>query len=487
MRAWIGLLCLAGASACQFGQGGGAPGQAGLGEGSDSADGVDDDGTPGGGLDESGQDGIPQTDGSADDDTDDDDDDDDADTMAVDETGDETDSGSSDGPGARCGDNNRDPGEDCDDGDSLDYNGCTNACRVSGSIAWFHTFPGSPADSERLRGVDYDPATQMIYAAGRMQGSADEESFRVKFDQDGTLVTQMLELAPDDQEDTGVAIRSDGTPVVISTDGPLIRFQELDDKLAVVQTAAFGPGGGGTFGWDVVFGADDEPFGVGSWATSGGDGILLRPTPDWSSAQTLTVGTGAFESFRAVTWSPEQSRYYATYNQFSGSGPQWVYEYMDDGTIANTGGFSIDTDGIALRGITSDDSGLFVVGYTSDPDVSHAYAFEFDGELRWHEQWSGAAGLGGFLIEVATDSESNIIVVGSEYEEINGTLENRPAISKLDSTSGAILWSQIVEIEGGPRGTLVGVTVAANNVIIAAGGASEVGTSSDPVLIALNP
>jgi cysteine-rich repeat protein len=50
-------------------------------------------------------------------------------------------SSTSTGPTSRCGDGTVDPGEDCDDGNDIDADGCNLDCTASGSLLWEYELP----------------------------------------------------------------------------------------------------------------------------------------------------------------------------------------------------------------------------------------------------------------------------------------------------------------------------------------------------------
>jgi cysteine-rich repeat protein len=77
-----------------------------------------------------------------------------------------TDVGSStDGPEVPCGNGVLDEGEDCDDGDQIDGNGCNNDCTVSGEELWAHTY--APGIAHR---VAVYPGGDIAMVSGTLSG-----------------------------------------------------------------------------------------------------------------------------------------------------------------------------------------------------------------------------------------------------------------------------------------------------------------------------
>lgn len=59
-----------------------------------------------------------------------------------------------------CGNGQRDPNEDCDDGNAVDGDGCNIDCKPSGQRLWHSTFDGG--------GQDLDSARDLVWADGRI-------------------------------------------------------------------------------------------------------------------------------------------------------------------------------------------------------------------------------------------------------------------------------------------------------------------------------
>lgn len=84
------------------------------------------------------------------------------------------DSGTDSDTGPTCGDARVDPGEDCDDGNEDDYDGCSNQCVAAGAILWEQTVSGAAGEDDRYFGLT-SLASDEVVAAGFIQDTSGNE------------------------------------------------------------------------------------------------------------------------------------------------------------------------------------------------------------------------------------------------------------------------------------------------------------------------
>lgn len=70
-----------------------------------------------------------------------------------------------------CGDAHVDPGEECDDGNEDDYDGCSNLCVAGGSILWEQIVVGEAGEDDRYFGLT-SLASDEVVAAGFIQNTS---------------------------------------------------------------------------------------------------------------------------------------------------------------------------------------------------------------------------------------------------------------------------------------------------------------------------
>lgn len=76
-----------------------------------------------------------------------------------------------------CGDGVVDPGEDCDDGNAVDGDGCNTDCGASGRVLWSYSLDGGHGQNDSAHGIGADAAGN-VYAFGIVD-PPDHFSFRL--------------------------------------------------------------------------------------------------------------------------------------------------------------------------------------------------------------------------------------------------------------------------------------------------------------------
>ncbi|MCA9705084.1 MAG: hypothetical protein KDK70_04440 [Myxococcales bacterium] len=98
-----------------------------------------------------------------------------------------------------CGNGLLEPGEDCDDGNGVDSDGCNNDCTISGAVLWSHTHASGDDEHDEAFAVAVDDAGR-AYVAGavgsidhgfwvRQYTADDEVGWTYLFDEPGTSET----------------------------------------------------------------------------------------------------------------------------------------------------------------------------------------------------------------------------------------------------------------------------------------------------------
>ena len=459
--------------ACSFGSDK-AGGSQGLGEDDD-----DDDATTGTTL-TGGEDGIPPGD-------DDDDDSGPGDTTGDDD--DDDDDSSSDGRGQpECGNGIVEGDEACDDDNDIDHDGCTNACQESGSQLWGHAFGSNPAEFEVLRAVAYHSESDTYFGVGFVRPGSDFDAKRVRFNVDGDVLQDEAPAQSGDQLDGGIGVSPDGELVVVGTDANTFRVEQVTLELGVEWTDTapeFGSGEG--MAWGVAFQPDGSFLTVGAQPRTPTAAYARKYDDEGQFEGEGAIDNNLIQYFRAVSWSEASGLYYLAYN-VEGNGEAVI---VLDPELSQTDAIDVDTPGAPrLRDVAVTDDVVLVAGYYDEGGsytaFVDAYALD-DGSFGWRYTTTGDEGSALFLA-VAVDDEGSVVAGG--YQQV--TLADTPGLPqrivyKLDAETGDLRWSTIVDVEDNPIGSVQGLAIGPDNMIVAVGSAGPVGSQTGPAAYALNP
>ncbi|MEM7160106.1 MAG: hypothetical protein AAF799_45130 [Myxococcota bacterium] len=353
-----------------------------------------------------------------------------------------------------CNNGQLEPGEDCDDGNPVDADGCNTDCRISGSIAWSVEF-GSDDDSTEAFAVAVDSLDFIAVTGSQFFPQSESFDYWVRrIDPDG--VEQWVDTVPDDvwvrDLDTGPddhiiiaggRAQPDDDPSLMwaqryATDGAIA--QTLEQPLGALgggaSAVAFTPSGtilGG--GYESLFAIDTAPLWLAG-VEYGVEDIVV------SSAGGFAIAGFASgdEELGYVSWYADPNR---------GVDPSWT-----------------ETDPTAVvTGVALDGAGNVVVagrGSSTTPGfTAWLQKFAPDGTEQWQvnpmSEFDAEE-----AVAVAVDGHDRIVVVGHVYDGFN----NHPWIQKLD-THGMMRWDLVIEDED-MDGSAEGVAIDSQDEILVA-------------------
>lgn len=343
-----------------------------------------------------------------------------------------------------CGNGMLDAGEDCDDGNLTDADGCNADCRPSGMLLWSQAF-------------DDD-----VYASGAHAVAIDSADAIVVggYVMDEITTGWVRKLDP-----AGTEQWADTFPEEVScwemATGP-------DDRIAAGCS------------WDGAFG-----FGSVFVRTYGADGTIEQTIEEswgrtealaFTSAGSLLAGAStrlfAFDggptwywehddSITTMAMASDGSFVVAGYQDLSGTN-SWVARY-DDATAPGEPSWAQYGPGGVAYGVALDGAGNIVVmgGHWGATPDTWLRKLAPDGSELWSTTLDSGGASGEHGAGLAVDSRDRIVVVGYST---SGPSDD-PWIAKLDAV-GQPLWSVVL---GESEGQLDGVAVDSQDEIVAVG------------------
>lgn len=287
------------------------------------------------------------------------------------------DDGGGGGP-VECGNGTLELGEECDDGNVEDADGCNADCTPSGSVLWEQT-------------------------VGSGLGAVDD-GFDVAADAEGNFTV------------VGYAAVAGGT-----VDGWIRRYSPMGGAYWTLAHA--GAGAGDDTLWGVEIAADDSVYVAGreSAADMTNNGLLRKVDTFgadlWVSSFDAPSSNGD-TVVQALALDGEGAVIVAGYYGTDAAGAELMLrKYMPDGTAVWTrsyGGAAGGND--AAYGVAATSSGdLYVVGYESvvaEGTNMWLGKYDTDGNLLWSRGANGTASLDDYFIGVVVDGDDNAYVCG---------------------------------------------------------------------------
>jgi cysteine-rich repeat protein len=394
-------------------------------------------------------------------------------------TGSESSGAASDSTGMpvpTCGDAIVDPGEDCDDGNDLDGDGCNADCTASGTVVWDVVHPelGSVA-----RGVAVGGDGSVAVAGGRIE-SGQSDVLLLVFDADGVAQWQRVHAGADGATDEGRQVAFDdrgnvyvtGYETVVSTMPPqgenvwtrvydplgaagwtrgLNGPNDDDDRAFDVfwyggRVVVAGYYNGSTDTWLRAY--DDADGGV-AWSFGAGVDPLLD---DYANA--LVVGDdGVYCVGDVINPAGDTDAWLA---RLSIDGQQVALEWVE---IVDPGEPADDT---ALGIARAADGGLVVGGRRGGRAWLAKYTAA--GALEW-ERYDDALQSPTDVRGVAVDAAGQIVAVGYETDPVQG---EDAFVTKRDP-DGEMLWSRRYDGPAGGTDRARAVDVGPDRGIVVAG------------------
>jgi uncharacterized delta-60 repeat protein len=398
-----------------------------------------------------------------------------------------------------CGNGVVETGEDCDDGNTTDGDGCNNNCKLSsGTPVWTQTLNGSNGLLDTWYAVTVDSAGNAIVAGARVVGQT-TDAVVAKYDPTGKqlwLQTYDGGVNGDDAANS-VAVDAQGNIIVagsvteagVATDNKDMWIRKYDPSGNVLWTKAY-------YGYDSSSGPyddlDDIAYGV---AVNAAGDIFVATTITYDDTVgdvdiligKLTGATGDIvwaDSYYGPGDSDDEALSIAVdptgqviaagiTMTAAGDYDMWVRKYQDGGTTptilwTQTYDDAAHQNDLAF-GVATDASGnVVVVGeepVNSQFDAS-IRKYDTNGNLLWTKLHAGAAGGADRIMSVRCDAAGNIYVGGSETTA-NATGD--AWMAKYSPDGNTILWSDVYNGTGNDEDGVNGVAVDANGNAYAAG------------------
>ncbi len=398
------------------------------------------------------------------------------------------------GGGGFCGDGVLEaPAEECDDGNSVDGDGCNKDCQVSGKLIWSDLFNGDADQNDEALAVAVD-AEVAIYLAGAAHMGVDGRDIWVrKYNPDTTVAWDAHTPGGLGGTDLarGVAVAADGSVYAAGyirmTDGQAadIWLRKYDASGAELWTRTHhdGVGAGDDAGFDVAVDSQQNvAVSAHSRTASLSADMWLRKydsegTTLWTRTHNGAAGKG--DHGRGVAIDGGDNLYVG--GTEAGADSQlkaWLRKYDTDGNELWTRTWGPDNTWARIESVAArPDGAVYVAGYQNPGGVKEivARSYDKDGGLRWTYTSLGASELGAEARGVAVDLEDRVLVVGFEVTETG----NQLLVTKLDGVDGSLMWEYRLQNASDPNDVAFDVTTTDALEVIVAGRYKSVGTSND--------
>ncbi|MCH9688069.1 MAG: hypothetical protein K0V04_41950 [Deltaproteobacteria bacterium] len=341
-----------------------------------------------------------------------------------------------------CGNGMMDAGEDCDDGNLTDADGCNADCRLSGSVVWSLDY-GDPIGTGRANSVAID-STDAIVVGGSENVDFETRGWVRKLDRQG--VEQWLDVLPVDVTNLEMATGpNDRIAAGCSEEGDFgfgsLWTRTYDTTGAIEQTI--------DEGWDMTQGIAINPTGI---VLAGGSSRIYAYDggPGWWWPLDGQIG--------AMTMTPAGS--FFVVGRADESDASWVASYGDSSALGDPAWSQLGPDGFA-RGVAIDSMGNVIVAGNDLDLLAPAWLQKLapDGSQLWFTYLENSSGFEGLARGVAVDSHDRIVVVG----DASTGFDTNAQISKLEA-DGEPLWT--VEEQLGDANA---VAIHSNDEIVVAG------------------
>lgn len=361
------------------------------------------------------------------------------------------------GPAAVCGDAAEDPGEECDDGNVVDGDGCNADCVGSGKVLWSVTAAGDAGEDDVGRGITRLAGGGLAVIGDLHWSTGGSDIWIGRYGEDGEEVWSTRVESPGGDAGNAIAQNTGGELVAVGVQtvaGDEVAWRADVTLDGVVEERPID----GTRVYAV--GVFQNRVAIAGRASGQmfAQMFYLNGNSVWRSqmsaqSQHVTnaiVTTGLQEVFVAGRVNADLWLARATPNAF-----ETIVEY--DGPIS-----AID---IAQAMLVRDET-IYVGGYLGTEQAADAVviAFSMDGEVQW--TWTAPGPALPITEEVeamAFDPQGMIVAVGFVIEE-----DRDAFVARIDPSSGEQLWFRAYpELAG--SSTARGVQVAGDGTIYVAG------------------
>jgi cysteine-rich repeat protein len=327
-------------------------------------------------------------------------------TTSSDPTGDPE--GSGETGSALCGNMEVDPGEDCDDGNEVQADGCNVDCTLSGSVIWEHVH-ASGWGTDYLYGVAVDDEGDAYVGGSERVSDATSVAWIRKYTRQGGLAWSRSIDGAAAGDDAILGVASNGTDIVV--------MGALDN--------------GGSTGDDIVF-ARYDAGGNQAWQMTVSSAIVDGkglPTPGADGGFAAAFGADGTPVVAGMVQTQSASRDVWVRLLTTAGDETWTMTY--DGAASSND---------QARGVAVDAAGnVIVAGYEQGAASRDVWVRKYDpaGAEQWTHQYDGAEMLDDQAEGVAVDDAGNVVVSGRE----GTSAANRWWVRKLDPDGGE-LWTQ---------------------------------------------
>ena len=369
-----------------------------------------------------------------------------------------------DGDGDPCGNGDIDLGEQCDDGNNENGDGCNNDCTDSGAALWQEIFPVFN-DDDFAWGVAVDSSDRIFVSGhGNVIDNNNTDGWYRKYSPDGQLFWDETFGGLKPEGARRIAVDPDDDILVV---GELwnvngnnydAMLRKIDQNGAEIWTRQF----------DLL--EDDHAFGV----AVAGDGTIV-----------VTGGSVSFNGFVRRYDADGNELWTENFGDIGKYG--WEVGYTDDGNIAvvispnryvrlyTTAGSEVWTfaqnDTCEASSLAIDGNDVLLAGCeTANQYFAWFGRLDSDGDLLWDETFTGDGDTYAYANDIAVDSTGRIVAVGSR---IIG--QERFAVARKYSSDGqTLIWEQSLKgsnLSGPNEGTAV--TLDSEDNVIMVGHVSE--------------
>lgn len=344
-------------------------------------------------------------------------------------------------PISPCGNGQLDDGEQCDDGNDVEADGCELDCTYSGAVVWSQSYDEGKGASEYLSHVAID-STGHIYAVGYPY-DRDDYKWLQRYSPSGKLLwTYEMPL---DSSFTGVR----GLTVDSADRAVAVGFRDAD-------------------GLRFPFAINVTPSGAPAWTLMPQDqetagnylhGVVAHASRLYTTSAVWSGEDGTLELLQVVVLSEEGSVESTFTHDIKAA----------DGTA---------TDDIPNAVAVASDGTIIVAGsHRSAPlsNIAFVTAFTSDGTVLWEQQYSTPYGAVWFD-EVAVDSKGSVVAAGLMHEgllhpgaESKVELQNDDILVLKYDAAGSLQWK--FSLDGGlaKNDWADGLTIDSQDHIIVAG------------------
>ncbi|HWB76274.1 MAG TPA: protein kinase [Nannocystaceae bacterium] len=411
-----------------------------------------------------------------------------------------------------CGDGVPDRGEDCDDGNTKNGDGCNRDCRRSGATVWERTHqgedPGRTRDDRgyRVAIAEHDAIVVVGEAAVARAG---QNIFVRKYDADGGVAWTKQPGKEGDDEAWAVAVTADGGVIVggyvakpdTGRDFWLAAFDADGRERWQYEADAIALAGG-------TQGKSDDEIRELSFAAPDRIVVVGKRLVDGAEDRFAAHGRVDARGLELVSWRLDAAEQKDGWDALSGIGrvgTQWVVSgtrtlhdplgaksmwlgwFDDDGQpvrelAIDPPGWPRPAGGEARRVRVIDDVVYLagsLGGYDTEADAWYG-AFDREGHALWSRTYDSPKGTRDFAHSIAVDREGNVIVVGESggVPGERGELSAQAWITKLapDLTE---LWSESYNGPENERDVAFDVATDSTDHIVVVGYQSVAGNDLD--------